>query len=267
MYKDIRVLIVEDDPYARDLMSLLLTRDWRTRVVGEVDSKSALEEFLSQPGQNIDLVILDTEIPGEPELPFELADITRNLSSSPVILYTATRADAEVLFRLSQIGFGGYLLKGELLYAMASAVAEAYAGNCVITPGVQQIASRQMLPDRTLVLDGRKLVTDFTPRENELIRLGIIFNLAIRDMADELVLSPGWVSEITSTIYRKLGVREILSGDEPLESFFDDEAVLARCKAISKRTKAKQAKGQLRKAPWMATLAFHLLTVPKEELL
>ena len=100
MYKDIRVLIVEDDPYARDLMSLLLTRDWRTRVVGEVDSKSALKDFISQPGQNIDLVILDTEIPGEPELPFELADITRNLPSPPVILYTATRADAKVIFRL-----------------------------------------------------------------------------------------------------------------------------------------------------------------------
>ena len=43
MPKDIRVLIVEDDPYARDMMSLGLTRDWRTRVVGEVPNKGDLD--------------------------------------------------------------------------------------------------------------------------------------------------------------------------------------------------------------------------------
>ena len=36
MAKDIQVLIIEDDPYARDLMTLLLTRDWRTHVIGEI---------------------------------------------------------------------------------------------------------------------------------------------------------------------------------------------------------------------------------------
>jgi len=68
MQKDIRVLIVEDDPYARDLMSLLLTRDWRTRVIGEATGKQELIDFLDQPGTNVDILILDTEIPGEPEL-------------------------------------------------------------------------------------------------------------------------------------------------------------------------------------------------------
>ena len=75
MQKDIRVLIVEDDPYARDLMSLLLTRDWRTRVIGEASGKQELIEFLDQPQTNVDILILDTEIPGEPELAFELARI------------------------------------------------------------------------------------------------------------------------------------------------------------------------------------------------
>ena len=41
MAKDIQVLIIEDDPYARDLMTLLLTRDWRTHVIGEIADLAA----------------------------------------------------------------------------------------------------------------------------------------------------------------------------------------------------------------------------------
>jgi len=71
MAKDIRVLIIEDDPYAQDLMSLLLTRDWRTRVVAEVSNKTELEEFLDQGDSRIDVVVVDVEIPGRPELPYD----------------------------------------------------------------------------------------------------------------------------------------------------------------------------------------------------
>lgn len=105
----------------------------------------------------------------------------------------------------------------------------------------------------------------FTPREREVLRLAIIFNLAVRDMADELVLSSGWVSEIVSEIYKKLGVRDILSGEAPLEDFFTDETVLAHCRQITARDKPDKRKSC--KAPWMSTLVFHLLTMPEIEIL
>ena len=34
MLRDIHVILIEDDLYARDYMAILLRRDWRTRVVG-----------------------------------------------------------------------------------------------------------------------------------------------------------------------------------------------------------------------------------------
>jgi DNA-binding NarL/FixJ family response regulator len=260
--KDIRVLIVEDDPYARDLMSLLLTRDWRTRVIGEVPGKKELMAFLSQENPKIDVVVLDTEIPGEPNLPFELAAMTQDLPTSPAVIYTATQARPEPLEQIINSNCGGYVLKNELLYALASAVSLVFAGHCVITPGVGTVISYALLPGGTRLLDGRKPLTNFTPRESELIRLALIFNLAIRDMADELVLSPGWISELVSTIYKKLGLREMLTGEVPLEDFFDDEHVLEHCRAITKRGEAVGSAEKLRKAPWMSTLAFHLLTMP-----
>ena len=263
MKKDIRVLIVEDDPYACGLMALLLTRDWRTRVVGEVADEAELALFLSEEMQKIDVVILDTEIPGEPGLSLRLAAMTQATPNPPQILYTGTLARRDILEQIAESRCNGYILKQEILYALGTAVALAASNTCVVTPGVQYIAGRYALPNGTLVLEGRRLTTHFSRRENELIRLGIIFNLAIRDIADELVLGAGWVSEIISTIYRKLGVREILTGEVPLDMYFSDENVLAHCKGIIKRAVSNQPGGKLRKAPWMSTLAFHLLTVPE----
>ncbi len=263
MAKDIRVLIIEDDPYARDLMSLLLTRDWRTRVVGEVSGEEELKIFLMDDLQTIDVVIVDTEIPGEPGLPLRLAAQTQKLPHPPKILYTGTLAKREILEEIIHSCCSGYILKQEILYALGAVVAAVHKDTCVISPGIHKSAGRYAFPNGTIIVDGRGLTTKFSRRENELIRLGIIFNLAIRDIADELVLGAGWVSEIVSTIYRKLGVREILTGEVPLEMYFTDEAVLEHCRAITKRATSNQPDGKLRKAPWMSTLAFHLLTVPE----
>jgi DNA-binding NarL/FixJ family response regulator len=263
MAKDIRVLIIEDDPYARDLMSLLLTRDWRTRVVGEVSGEDELALFLTDELQTVDVVIIDTEMPGEPGLPLRLATQTQKMPHPPKIVYTGTLAKREILEEIIQNRCGGYVLKQDILYALGAVVAAVYKDTCVISPGIHKSAGRYAFPTGTLIMDGRRLTTKFSRRENELIRLGIIFNLAIRDIADELVLGAGWVSEIVSTIYRKLGVREILTGEVPLDMYFTDEAVLEHCRAITKRATGDQPGGKLRKAPWMSTLAFHLLTLPE----
>ena len=262
MAKDIQVLIIEDDPYARDLMALLLTRDWRTRVIAEVANQQELTTFLSEYHPPIDVVVLDTEIPGNPDLPFELTETLRQLQKRPAILYTATEADPRVLEKLVQIGFGGYVLKNELHYALASAVVAASRGQMVITPSVQPLAARYSICRDAQIVKGSRIEDMFTRRESELVRLALIFNLSIRDMADELVLSPEWVSEVVSGVYKKLGLREILAGEVPLEDYFDDPAVLERCQEITGRTQTKLADGRLRKAPWMSTLAFHLLTSP-----
>jgi DNA-binding NarL/FixJ family response regulator len=265
MQKDIRVLIVEDDPYARDLMSLLLTRDWRTQVIAEVGSMDDLKGFLLGKDERIDLMIVDTEYPKGPEWPFDIAEMANMNNNPPTILFTGTRGDQDIVRRLLANDFGGYIIKGEILYALATAVSFAAAGFQVITPGVLRLIPRNALPSGVLMLDGRKFATGLTRRERELVRLGIIFNLSIRDIADELVLSAGWVSEIVSTIYRKLGMREILAGEVPLEDVFQDEAVLTRCKQIMARGNPDKEQGTLRKAPWMATLAFHLLTQPESD--
>jgi DNA-binding NarL/FixJ family response regulator len=267
MNREIRVLIIEDDPYARDLMAMLLARDWRTRVVAELgsDSEDQLKELIKAANHHIDLIILDTETPADPHWPAHAAEIVMAAQVVPAILYTCTRPDMSVFERLPRMDKGGYLIKSEILYALASAAYLAADGNWVITPGVQALANKIKLPKTTLIVSGDKPVVHFTRRENDLLRLGILFNLSQRDIADELIVSTDFVSEVIGQLYEKLGLHDILAGEVSLDEYFGDETILARCKAIMKRAPGKSADKALRKAPWMATLAFHLMTAPKIE--
>ena len=63
MYQEIRVAIVEDDPYARDLMALLLWRDWRTRVVAEVAHPREVRPILEE--ERPDLILLGADGPDD----------------------------------------------------------------------------------------------------------------------------------------------------------------------------------------------------------
>jgi DNA-binding NarL/FixJ family response regulator len=262
MTKDVRVLIVEDDLYSRDMMTMLLTRDWRTRVVGELCGQDDVSDFFSQPIKQVDVILIGIETTSDQEWPFLVLDMVCQLDEPPIILYAATRVEGDIFNYIHREGFGGYLLKEEILYSLASAVVLAEGGYCVITPGVKTITSSQEWPLQTLVVDGSKKVADFSKRESEIVHLGVLFNMSQRDIADELVIGTDWVSETMSNVYAKLGLHEILHGEIALDNFLDDETVLDHYEKIIDRATRNIKSGGLRKAPWMSTLAFHLLTVP-----
>ncbi len=72
MAKDILVAIICDDYFSRNWMSLLTVRDWRTRVVAEVDDPFQLTDLRSDDYQKIDLVLLDLDHLREPAQLFQI---------------------------------------------------------------------------------------------------------------------------------------------------------------------------------------------------
>lgn len=63
-----------------------------------------------------------------------------------------------------------------------------------------------------------------------------------------------------SSVYDKIGLNEILNGEIEPEVFFQDKVVLKHFRRILNRVAEKKSR---RKTADMATLAFHLLTVPE----
>lgn len=262
MLKNVRVLIIEDDIYAQNMMAMLLARDWRTRVVGEISSHTSMRELTAFSDQRIDVAVIDSEVPGDPQRPFALAKEMLQWSKPPRLLFTATHVHEEFLTHAARLpGFAGLLLKEEVLFALASAVVQAAAGEVVLTPGVEPVARRVHFTGEPWIVSGANPTEGFTRREREIALLGILFNLNQRDVSDELSVSQYWVSEAISKAYEKLGLHEILSGEQQVDDYFDDEIVRDHCRDVLDRP--ANANGAARKAPWMATLAFHLLTRPQ----
>lgn len=260
MARDIRVVIVEDDPFARNWMVLVAVRDWRTRVVGEVDEPSKLLPLLNDPLNPIDFIILDTDIPGGEDWIPRILEPISTMKKQPKILCTGIRPNKYVLRALDHPAFAGYILKSEVGYSLAWAISLAADGTWIITDSIQSLAAaeRITLPQPCLVLEGRHRVQGLTQRQADVARLAFLFSIERRELADELGVGEDWGYQLVSAVYENLGIRDFLSDDDLIQEYFGhSDLILSYIKRI--RSEAKTSG----KSKDMETLAFHVITMPE----
>ncbi len=258
---EFQVVIVEDDPFARNWMALLAARDWRTRLAGEFDEPLKVIPLLHQKASNIDLILLDTDIPGGEDWIPEIKTAIAGLEHPPLVLCTGNRANPEVLKHLDDGSFTGYILKNEISFSLAWAIDIALTGKWVITESVRSLATQVgfQLPHPCVVMDGRKtLQSTLSKHQAEVSRLAFLFSMERRELADELGIVEDWSYGLVSQVYEQLGVKDILNDDEALQSYFGDQPlILAHVKKI------REANNHSFKAHDLETLAFHLITMPE----
>jgi DNA-binding NarL/FixJ family response regulator len=258
---DFQVVILEDDPFARNWMALLAARDWRTRVAGEIDQPLKLIPLLRKATPHIDLVLMDTEIPsGEDWIP-QILGVISGMKHPPAILCTGVKANPDFLSHLHHPAFVGYILKNEINYSLAWAIDIAMSGKWVITEGVRSLASsmRYPLPSPCVMVDGRKtLQSTLSPHQADVSRLAFLFSMERRELADELGIVEDWGYGLVSQIYEQLGVKDILNDDEILRSYFDEQPLI-----LSHVKKIRESTHSTVKAHDLETLAFHMITMPE----
>jgi DNA-binding NarL/FixJ family response regulator len=258
---EFQILILEDDPFARNWMALLAARDWRTRLAGEFDQPLKIIPFLHQKATNVDLILMDTDIPGgEDWLPQVLGAIS-GLKHPPAILCTGIRANPDVLVRMIHPSFVGYILKNEINYSIAWAIDYAMSGKWVITEGVRTLASElgYPLPRPCVLLDGRNsLQSTLSQHQADVSRLAFLFSMERHDLADELGVVDDWGYGLVSQIYEQLGIKDILSDEDILDSYFGNEPLI-----LSHIEKIRSSGKPSVKAHELETLAFHIITMPE----
>ena len=260
----INVIIVEDDVYALNLMATLLARDWRTRVIAEFGG-SAMEaqvgRFLaSNPNQRIHVAVIDAEMVMDPEEPLRIARQLGSLPHPPVILLTATQADERIFKRACALPtFGGFLIKQEVSFALASAVTKAAEKKVVVTPSLVEMVCEHIDRHNVVEISGMDPMENLTVREKEIARLGILYNLTQRDISDELALDSGYIADVISQVYDKVDLRDLINGSLPVEEYFQNPVILRKFREVIEAASGEPGRG---KAPNMSTFAFHLLTRP-----
>ena len=263
MYREIRVAIVEDDPYARDLMALLMWRDWRTRVVAEVGHPEDVRHVLEEDNPNLLLLGADD--------PDKISRLVEAIQASPAetgelkILCVATSPDKTALERSLAARSHGYLLRSEIAYALVWAVSLARTGQWVTTPSVLGLVDP--FPIDPVVIKDLPGFPGLTPQEAETARLGILFNLPGRSLAHEKVKTPDTIYEYISKAYAKLGMIEIFGEKWELtvDDFFIDRPVLLKyfrpdLEYIWETARIRKGKQSFAEKE---TFAFHLLTIPE----
>lgn len=256
---DITVVIAEDDLYSCDLMAFLLSRDRRIRVIAEGTEAIHAIETKDAAVLGTNVVLLDTELPGEPERPFSLLRQLRYRKQVKVIC-TGTAPDEKTLHRATENGAGGYILKDEAHYALGEVVIHAAAGSWVTTPGVVAAARRSQipLPRPAVVISGARRLDALDDEDRNLARLAILFNQPYKDIGDELGVGAGHVGDLVSALYGRIGLTAILEGKERASDYFSNPEILALFEAaIRRRQQNARARSE------MKTLAFHLLTLPE----
>lgn len=263
MYREIRVAIIEDDPYARDLMALLLWRDWRTRVVAEVAHPEDIYRVLEE--KKLNLILLNAD---EPDNVSRLAEAIQRSSAETdelKILCVATSPDRAALNRCLAAYFHGYLLRNEIAYALVWAVSLASLGQWVTTPSILGLADP--FPINPVVIKDLPGFPGLTPQEAENARLGILFNLPRRSLAHEKVKTPDTIYEYISKAYDKLGMIETFSekGDMTVDDLFSDRPVLLKYFRLDLEYIWEMAHTRKGKKSFAEkeTFAFHLLTIPE----
>ena len=258
MADDILVSIIADDIFSRNWMSLLVVRDWRTRLANEfaystgfADPKQA---FLRQP----DILLADVD--NFARNPGILSEINAYTAASQWVrvIFVGSSVETRVLSRVPPAHFGGYLLKDEIGTSLTWAVSIAAAGRPVFTPSTHQLAVESGFEPNPhfTVLHGQSY-PGLTPHQSEIARLAVIFSLNRRDLADELKISDQWSYGVVSELYTRLGLDELDSGSENLLTLIQENQIIK-----SHLETIIQEMGESKKAKDLETLAFHLITLP-----
>ena len=264
MNREIRVLLVEDDFYARNWMELLLRRDLRTKLIREVADPAGLAaalEDIHRHHERVDLILIDTDIPQNPRWLNDVLRSCEKYSPKTTILFTGCNPNMHVAQLSTMPNFAGYILKGEICYSLAWAVSLVDQGRIVITPGVRDLfAKHAVLPAGSLILDGREPIARFSKIEVERARMAFIYSMERHELAHELGISEDFSYGVVSALYDKLGLDEVLSGAVTPEEFFGSHPAVIN---FLQQTMAHLNGSGSRKAKNKETLAFHLFTMPE----
>jgi hypothetical protein len=259
MAKDILVSILSDDLFSLNWMSMLIVRDWRTRVFTEGGLINPVDAGEVDSIKYVDVVLADLDSFAQNTNCF--SNLNQYLVENPSIIVLGVGSRIEPIFfqRIPNVNIGGYLIKSEISSSLGWAVSFANEGSLVFTPGAHQAAFAQGYnSEKPVKVVNSRIYPGMTDRQSEIARLAIIFSVGRRDLADELKISDQWSYGVVSELYEKLGLNELAQDKEAIIAYLEDDPMIR-----SHMNEILAELGTSRKARDLETLAFHILTLPE----
>jgi DNA-binding NarL/FixJ family response regulator len=198
----INVAIVDDDPFIRESLKILLELDPEIRVVGTCDDGQTAIEFVRKV-KNIDLLLMDIRMPN-----CDGVACTRQIKSmypEIKILVLTTFDDDEYIIEAIKYGANGYILKNIPHQRIIDNIKAVTKGDIVVNPHVaRKLVSR--LPAKS---DRKKTYAELGISEIEFQIIEYIAKgMSNKEISKVMFLSEGTVKNHISKILDKLNLRD-----------------------------------------------------------
>ena len=197
-----RVVVVDDHPMIRDVVTMACQVRGDLEVVGEADNGFRAVEVCLETGP--DALVLDLGLPGLDG--FEVMAQLRDLPRPPRVLVLSGLDDQAAMLRCLRGGAAGYLEKTCSVEEIAAAVAAVAGGTRVFSVGHRQGVLSELRRQARLARENARMSGSLTPREREVLTL-LVRGLTTRQMSTRLKISERTTAAHIGALYRKIGVR------------------------------------------------------------
>lgn len=198
----ITVLVVDDQPLAREGNALVLDSAPGIRVIGEAaDGHEAIRQAARlEP----DIILMDVRMPGMDGIQATRGIIDRGLRSRVIVLTTFDLD--EYVFGALRAGASAFLVKTATHQELVDAVRVVARGDAIVTPRItRKLIDAYIGRDRGATTDQPLAV--LSPRERDVFN-GIARGLSNAEISQMLHLSPATVKTHINRIFAKLGLRD-----------------------------------------------------------
>lgn len=208
----IKVLVVDDDPFIRESMQVILELDKELHVAGACQNGKEAAEFAA--AMPVDVVLMDIRMPVCDGV--EGTKLLRALPVPPAVLILTTFDDDEYIAQAIRNGAGGYLLKNVSPSLIISGIKTVHQGSVLIHPDIaRKLAGMLDSPlgsaQETAPSDDRalRLLSELglTPAECQ-IASKVAEGQSNKEIAASQFLSEGTVKNYISDILNKLELRD-----------------------------------------------------------
>ncbi|MFI5930055.1 response regulator [Micromonospora sp. NPDC051543] len=195
----IRVIIVDDDPLVRGMLTLMLDGADGIAVVGEASDGAtaitAVDRHLP------DVVLMDIRMPGVNGI--TATERLRRRHRPPEIIVLTTFDTDEHVLRALRAGASGFLLKDTPPEQISQAVRAVAAGNPMLSPRVTRRLMQRVASGAESYERANDQLALLTPRERDVV-LAIARGRSNAEIATELLMSVTTVKAHVSHILTKL---------------------------------------------------------------
>lgn len=201
----ISVLIVDDDPFIRESLKLLVSMDSEIEVTGVAGHGEEAIALLER-GLAPDVVLMDIRMPTCDGV--EATRIIRTKHPDIRVLMLTTFDDDDYIVQALQNGASGYLLKNIPPDRIIQGIKTVHDGNMLIHPDIARKLTGMLRPASQRPADASVLERyGLTPAERNIASL-IADGLSNKEIAERLFLSEGTVKNYVTEILGKLQLRD-----------------------------------------------------------